>query len=121
VQFQGLKSSSFVVVRKTEGGWKGFPSANSTFSFNRSDEERSQILWHWAKYHLKKNPSIKSEHCFTLADMLSMKDDDEKTIEDKDITVMVVEKNRYSAQPSGVIPQGFLRVWDGTGYPPSDP
>jgi len=121
IQFQGLKSSSYVVVRKTEQGWKAFPTANVTSSFNRSDEERSQGLWHWAKCHMKESPSIKPDNYFTLADMSSMRDNDEKTIEDRDITVMVVEINRYSTQSSGTIPQGFLRVWDGTGYPPSDP
>lgn len=123
VQLTGLKSSSFVVIRKTEDkAWKVFPTSNSTFTFNRSDEEVSQNLWYWAQRHIRDNSSIKSaERCFTLASMSSMRDDEEKLIEDRDITVMVVEKKRYTSQPSGNIPQGYLRVWDGSGYSPSDP
>ena len=63
---------------------------------------------------------MKPEHCFTLDEMRHLKtDDDETTFEHKDITVMVVQKLEYNS--SDVLPHGLLRVWDGTGNPPSDP
>ena len=63
---------------------------------------------------------MKAEHCFTLNELQHLKkEDDETTFENKDITVMVVQKLRY--QSSGVLPHGVLRVWDGTGNAPSDP
>lgn len=63
---------------------------------------------------------MKAEHCFTLDELQHLKkEDDETTFENKDITVMVVQKLRY--QYSDVLPHGVLRVWDGTGNAPSDP
>jgi hypothetical protein len=63
---------------------------------------------------------MKPEHCFSLDQMLHLQnEDDETTFANKDITVMVVQKLRY--QSSDALPHGLLRVWDGTGKPPSDP
>ena len=100
--------------------WQVLPTAPNIFSFNRSDEERSQALWHWAKQYTKESPSIKPEHCFTLTELQQLENEgDENAFLNRDITVMVVEKYRY--QPSSVLPHGLLRVWDGTGNPHSDP
>ena len=109
-----------MVIRKIEGIWQVIPTATNYFTFNRSDEERSQSLWNWANKHLEKSPSMKPEHCFTLEEMQFLKnDDDESTFQHKDITVMVFQKLGY--QSSDVLPHGLLRVWDGTGNSPSDP
>ena len=120
IQLQGLAPTQYVVIRKMEGSWKVIPTAVNGFTFNRSDEERSQALWRWANEHSEKSPSMKPEHCFTLDEMRHLKTDDDKTtFEHKDITVMVVQKLGYHS--SDVLPHGLLRVWDGTGTPPSDP
>ena len=112
--------TQYVVIRKIEGTWKVIPTAVNYFTFNISDEERSQALWRWANEHSETNPSMKPEHCATLVEMQHLKsDDDETTFENKDITVMVVQRLEY--QPSDVLPHGVLRVWDGTGNAPSDP
>ena len=63
---------------------------------------------------------MKAERSFTLHEMQHLKNnDDKRAFEDRDITAMVVQKMQF--QPSGVLPHGLLRVWDGTGNPPSDP
>ncbi len=109
-----------MVIRKISGNWKVLPTAQNSFTFNRSDEKRSQTLWRWANLHSSKIPTMKAEHCFTLEEMQRLKsEDDERTFEHRDITVMVVQKLRY--QYADVLPHGLLRVWDGTGNPPSDP
>ena len=121
IQLQGLKPTQYVVIRKTGGDWRVFPTAPHHFTFNRSDEERSQFLWRWANRYMERIPSMKPEHCFTLEQLKHLQDDDDKTsLESKDITVMVVQKLRYH-QKKGTHPYGLLRVWDGTGNPPSDP
>lgn len=121
IQIQGLKPTQYVVIRKSgRRNWQVIPTAQNFFTFNRSDEERSQALWRWANQHAEKSPSMKAEHCFTLDELQHLKrEDDETTFENKDITVMVVQKLRY--QSSDVLPHGVLRVWDGTGNAPSDP
>jgi len=115
-----LKPTQYVVIRKIGQIFQGLPTAPNEFSFNRSDKERSQALWHWAKQYTKENPSIKPEHCFTLTELQQLGNEgDEDDFLNRDITVMVVEKYRY--QPSTALPHGLLRVWDGTGNPHSDP
>jgi len=121
IQLVGLKPTQYVVIRKVESTWQACPTALNNFAFNPSDIERSQALWRWAKqHHSKENQSIGSDHRFTLAELHKLKkEDDNTTFQNRDITVMVIEKLSY--QSSGVLPQGLLRVWDGTGNPPSDP
>ena len=120
IQLQGLIPTQYVVIRKFDRRWHVIPTAKNSFTFNKSDEERSQTLWRWANRNAEKNPSMKPEHCFTLQELQHLKkDEDETTFESRDITVMVVQKLRF--EPSSVLPQGLLRVWDGTGNSPSDP
>eukprot|EP00536_Pseudo-nitzschia_multiseries_P009099 jgi/Psemu1/241828/estExt_Genewise1.C_2470030 len=120
IQLQGLKATQYIVVRKIRSEWQVHPTALSSFTFNQSDEERSQALWRWAKEHSKEHPSIKPEHCFTLSDFQQQtKEVAAATLQHRDITVMVVDKFRY--QSSSILPQGLLRVWDGTGRSHSDP
>jgi hypothetical protein len=64
---------------------------------------------------------MNKEHSFTLAYMTCMNDDDEETLKDRDITILVAGMYSYPDVPSGITPRGFLRVWDGTGSSPSDP
>ena len=117
----GLKPTQYVVIRKVGPIWQACPTALNNFAFNSSDIERSQALWRWAKeHHSKENQSIGPDHRFTLAELHKLKTEaDETAFQNRDITVMVIEKLSY--QSSGVLPRGLLRVWDGTGNPPSDP
>ena len=108
------------MTRKTGQKWQVIPTAESYFAFNTSDEVRSQELWQWAKTHAEKSPTMKPEHCLNLEQLQHLKKEDDKTtFANQDITVMVVQKLRY--QSSDIHPHGLLRVWDGTGNPPSDP
>ncbi|KAG7368887.1 telomeric single stranded DNA binding POT1/CDC13-containing protein [Nitzschia inconspicua] len=123
VQILAMKfASSFVVVRNTpENGWIGVPSASNFFTFNPSDERRSQILWKWGQNYVRDFPTINKDHSFTLAEMAGMNNEDEENLKDRDITAMVAGIYRYPLMPSGITPRGMLRIWDGTGIPPSDP
>lgn len=114
--------SSFVVIRNSPGeGWHGLPTASNSFSFRQSDERRSQELWEWGQKFVSDSPTINKEHCFTLAEMVAMNNEEEDKLKDGDITVMVAGVYPYPQQPSGVTPWGMMRIWDGTGIAPSDP
>jgi hypothetical protein len=114
--------SSFVVVRNTpDFGWICHPTASSSFTFTPSDEKRSQSLWYWGQSFVREFPTIHKDHSFTLADMASMIHEEEEILKDRDITVMIAGIYPYEQQPYSVTPRGMLRIWDGTGIPPSDP
>ena len=148
VQLTGKRHTSFVVIRKTAGtaltdvatrtatsqvteetktnstaGWHVLPTARNEYSFEESDEERSQNLWHWGQTLLREQPTmIQTEHRFTIADLGNLTDQDEEKRRDRDLTVMVTAQIPFLAEAlTAITPQGFLRVWDGTGQVPSDP
>lgn len=79
------------------------------------------MLWKWGQTFVRDSPTIKKEHSFTLAEMASMNNEEEENLKDRDITVMIAGIYPYPQQPSGANPRGMLRIWDGTGMPPSDP
>jgi hypothetical protein len=122
VQIFGNKAAtSYTVVRNTRLGWKVYPTAPGSVPFTESDERRSRTLWHWARGWVQENATINPDHCFTLADVPKISEGDEEHLKDRDITVMVTGKYAYPGPPDGISPKGFLRVWDGTGFAPSDP
>jgi hypothetical protein len=137
VQILGKRPSSYVVIRKKQqqpvdnttttnensNGWSVVPTATNYYVFNDEDEQRCQVLWHWAQDFIVAQPTINAEHCFTLADMVGLTDEaGEDKVRDRDLTVMVTARIPYPTQErTGITPCGFLRVWDGTGMPPSDP
>lgn len=119
--FGNKEASSYAVVRNSEAGWKVYPTSSSSFTFSESDVVRSQTLWHWARGWFSENATIDPERSFTLSEIPNIRDEDEVHFKDRDITVMVTGVYTYPALPNGVSPKGFLRVWDGTGFSPSDP
>jgi hypothetical protein len=63
-----------------------------------------------------------AEHRTTLADVANINTDDPDEAKDRDFTVMVTGIYPYPAElRNNSTPQGFIRVWDGTGEAPSDP
>jgi hypothetical protein len=114
-------TSSYTVVRNSEVGWEVFPSSPLSFTFSDSDEVRSKNLWHWARGWFAENATIDPERSFTLSEIPNIRDEDEAYLRDRDTTVMVTGIYTYPALPDGASPKGFLRVWDGTGFSPSDP
>ena len=116
------QSGSYVVVRKTDNeAWEMSPTAYEKFSFDSKDAERAQKLWLWGRDFIKDSPTIQQQHCFTLGEMKAINDSDEQHLKDRDTTVMVAGIFPYPQMQPGADPQGVLRVWDGTGVPPSDP
>ena len=124
LQLSGRRPSSYVVARhnvaSNSNSWSVVPSAKDTFVFTSKDEERTQQLWHWGKCFLEQYPTIKPQHCFTVANLAI--EGAEDRIQDRDLTVMVTAKYPNPREErNNHAPCGFLRVWDGTGDGPNDP
>jgi hypothetical protein len=131
LQLLGITASSYVVGRDESsfgngGAWTILPTAKMEFSLSDEDERRMRDLWQWGQGRLRTFPSMKSEQSFKLCDMQRQDHSHFEYYGDDstrgDLTVMVAaiipvpdgERSRVSAR-------GFLRVWDGTGFPSSDP
>jgi hypothetical protein len=132
-QLVGIKqASSFVVVR---GDIHDPPAtkeplilatAENEFTMTDDDQKRSLELWHWMQKRLMTHATMKAEHSFRLSDMKHQSSTHtEQYGEDNargDLTVMVAAIIPVPReQTPGYAPCGFLRVWDGTGFPASDP
>ncbi|KAL3925500.1 MAG: hypothetical protein SGILL_000367 [Bacillariaceae sp.] len=123
VKIQGNKfKSSYVVVRKTEQEeWTLFPTARNTFHFHPVEEILAHSLWEFGQRNIKESANTNADRSATLGEISAMKNSDETRLKDRDMTVMVAGVFPFPQMPSGVNPHGFLRIWDGTGIPPSDP
>jgi hypothetical protein len=129
VQLLGRRASSYVVVRPQSSesnapvdDWSIISTAKGGTTFGAEDTERAAALWHWAQARLASHPTLKPSTKMKLSD-LSRQDQREATEENHgDLTVMV---SAILPVPDGLktasTPLGFLRVWDGTGTPTSDP
>jgi hypothetical protein len=132
MQLMGLRMSSYVVCRDESiapGGtseWSIRPTARAEFSLTLADESWFEVLWEWGQGRLLSHPSMKLSQSFKLCDMQRQDHDQIETYSDEhtrgDLTVMVASIIPVPKDlTSGVSPRGFLRVWDGTGFPASDP
>ena len=78
------------------------------------EKEYLDSIWDWGQERIATKPTIKRAQRIKLSEVASME-------EAGDCTAMVCglfETERLSDSP---IPRGFLRLWDGTGAPSSDP
>lgn len=121
--------SSYVVVRpesisstSPQDNWDIVSTARGGTTFDQSDRERAAALWQWAQNRLANYPTIhKASETLTVSDLGRQ---EQAAAENKtgDLTVMVTA---ILATPKALkttqIPLGYLRVWDGTGPPESDP
>lgn len=128
-QLMGMRASSYVVFR----GNVQDPAATTewtvlltsqTSQVSQVEQERMQELWTWGQKRILSHPTMKEENSFKLCDVMHQ-DSNVMTTEtglNGDITVMVSAVLPIpDHQLTGVSPRGFLRVWDGTGTPDSDP
>jgi hypothetical protein len=132
MQLMGLRMSSYVVCRDESvvpGGtseWSIRPTARTEFSLTLADESWFAALWQWGQGRLLSHPGMKLSQSFKLCDMQRQEHGQIESYGDEhtrgDLTVMVASVIPVPEDlTSGVSPRGFLRVWDGTGFPASDP
>jgi hypothetical protein len=132
VQLMSLRMSSYVVCRDESivpGGrseWSIRPTARAEFSLTPADESSFSTLWLWGQDRLLSHPGMKLSQSFKLCDMQRQEHGQIESYGDEhtrgDLTVMVASVIPVPEDlTSGVSPRGFLRVWDGTGFPASDP
>ena len=124
----GLKKagSSFVVIRKDgSAGWSKHSTSKHP-TFTADDENRSRVLWDWGQDYIRNHSTIKGDYRTTLADVVNIDIDpggghNSDLARNRDFTVMITGIYPTPANiRSNQIPQGFIRVWDGTGNAPSD-
>jgi len=124
IQLMGMRSSSYAVFHDR----KITPSAKHEFELTPHDEERFEELHAWAQNRFLAYPTMKIAHGFKLRDMRRQDDQTLEAMGDAtrgargDLTAMVTAILPVPPeQRSGITPRGFLRIWDGTGPPQSDP
>jgi hypothetical protein len=128
IQLLGRRSSSYVVIRPKNSesddlvdDWSIIPTAKSGTNFGTEDTERAAALWHWAQSRLASHATLKASTKVKLSN-LSRQDQRESKETHGDLTVMVSAILPVpEALKTASTPLGFLRVWDGTGTPTSDP
>ena len=84
-----------------------------------ADEHETLVrLWNWGQERIATKPTIRRTQRIKLSEVVSME-------EPGDCTAMVcglVESPRIvDNSPIIIMPRGYLRLWDGTGAPSSDP
>lgn len=132
IQLIGTGKSSYVVFRgsvedpTTTTALALFPTDAENFVTNDAMKGHMLDFWRRSQRRFMLHPTMKPEHCFKLSDLSPANNlqllSSEETNRRGDLTVMVaaiipVPENCVSS----ITPRGFLRVWDGTGPPISDP
>ncbi|GAX14046.1 hypothetical protein FisN_5Lh030 [Fistulifera solaris] len=126
VQLTGLKQSSFLVCRKeeqSEGVWEWTYVASQNTETTESEKKEMERLWLWGQERQRNFPSLRSQYQCTLSNL---------HVPQESLTLSSGFKGDFSVMITGVypmpagdlignVPRGFLRVWDGTGIPISDP
>ena len=146
IQLIAHKSSSFIVCRpnnkhqNSSPSWlnpwqQTFPSSKDAWdlmsrqgwkvSTSPSDFEHMHHLWQWAQNRLMTQPTIIKSIRMTIS-ALSQDDDNRNNFPHHeecqgDLTVMITAIFPAFQPWSHFSPRGYLRVWDGTGRPSSDP
>lgn len=126
IQLLGRYASSYVVFRDSRLG----PTAGHEFEMTPEDEDRFNELSEWAQKRFLSHPTMKISRSFEIAEMARQDDNDvamlgagSTTRGDRgDLTAMVAAIIGVpEEQRTGITPRGYLRIWDGTGPPVSDP
>ncbi|GKY92238.1 hypothetical protein MPSEU_000195000 [Mayamaea pseudoterrestris] len=131
LQLLGMRESSYVVFRHDPAtdAWLTLPTAHIEYQLTVEDLDRVTELWHWSQKRLLEHPTMKAEHALTIEEMKPQGDQDRALFHDEaasgDLTVMVTAVIPSPLQSDdnirGTVPFGYLRVWDGTGFPGRDP
>jgi len=131
IQLVGRLGSSYVVFRGdqedlSKEDWTVLPTAKAEFEMTPQDRTRFIELWKWGQKRFLSHATMRLSHSFRLSEISVQGTVDEKDLIEHnikgDITALVCAVIPVpSQQISGVTPRGFLRIWDGTGGPFSDP
>lgn len=134
IQLICFKESSYVVIRKKEpysdcdwledgemnlSEWHVESTAKKEYTFTLADCILSRCLWKFGQFLIKNKPTILEEHKSTIA---SFDHGAEGVDGHFDLTALVTMVIPISAAERGPLtPRGYLRIWDGTGPPITDP
>lgn len=128
-QLTGRNNSRYIVYRDEYQGPKPQDVVHATVSppeapLPPEQRARMETLWRWAQRRFLLHASMKLAHSFKLCDMKLQGTTSSVTGTEVegDLCVMVtavIPIPDELRQPTN--PSGFLRVWDGTGPPISDP
>ena len=131
MQLMGMRASSYVVFRgdvekpADEQEWTVLPTAKADFSWTENDKSRFIKLWKWGRKRLFSHATMKRSLSFKLSDMQRQDHSHIELSDDNiqgDLTLLVTAIIPVpSERRNRLTPRGFLRVWDGTGLPASDP
>jgi len=140
IQLVGRRNSSFYVVRprnetqmlqNPQGqGWVESYTASKPSMLDVDDYMRMRDLWRWGRKRLIEHPTLHAKERFSIADVGPSDDGEramagvpiERTVNSGDIIAMVTAIiPQPPEQVSDRTPRAFLRLWDGTGRPESDP
>lgn len=128
MQLMGRRSSSYVVIRKSFSTSQfEYLHSSKKNAYVPDDKERGtfESMWKWGQHRLLSYPTMKAETVYRLQQMPLLENetntcrlDEEK--QGRDLTVLVTAVIPIDRSQM-IQPQGFLRVWDGTGVPVCDP
>lgn len=102
------------ITREQSTNGSAFQFDGDTPKFGTDELELFRNLWDWGQERIATKATMKRKQRFKLSEVASM-------IETGDCTVMICGLYETPLLSSQQLPRGFLRVWDGTGAPSSDP
>jgi len=140
IQLVGRRNSSFYVVRprnetqmlqnpQGQGLIESYTASKPSI-LDVDDYMRMRDLWRWGRKRFSEHPTLHAKDRFVIADMGPSDDGEramagvpiERTINNGDLIAMVTAIiPQPPEQVSDRTPRAFLRLWDGTGRPESDP
>jgi hypothetical protein len=129
-QVVGQTPSSYLVLRGDPNdpdndavAWTLASSPNSNDECTDDEMIHMKDLWKWTQQLLFERPSMNPMFCLKISDLPGHGNDDAGR--PGDYTCMVAAilpvPHDLAVDSGGSWPCGFLRVWDGTGPPTSDP
>ena len=140
IQLVGRRNSSFYVVRprneklmmeSPQGqGWVESYTASKPSMLDVDDYLRMRELWRWGRQRFSEHPILHGKERISIADVGPVDDLEramagvpiERTVTNGDLIAMVTAIiPQPPEQVSDRTPWAFLRLWDGTGRPESDP
>lgn len=140
IQLVGRRNSSFYVVRprneklmmeNPQGqGWVESYTASKPSMLDVDDYLRMRALWCWGRKRFGEHPILHGKERISIADVGPVDDLEramagvpiERTVTNGDLIAMVTAIiPQPPEQVSDRTPRAFLRLWDGTGRPESDP
>jgi len=131
MQLMGKLSSSFVVFRGDHNNptnladFSASHAVRNEYQANEEELDHVQDLWLWGLRRILYHPTIKLSQSFQICDMTTQDVHEVLAFPDDltgDMTVMIAAIIPFpTRQMTDHTPHGYLRLWDGTGRPASDP